>query len=127
MPQRIFDVLIVKLEVTRLRSSIGTPAASVSAVVSIVRSPSKKPDLTLIKALNAGTKPERRRNSGGIPPEFRRDLAGTALEYSAHPGGTRFCDRRAQPGMFMSEFRAHSAYSAKIPRSSAVKKIRGVK
>jgi hypothetical protein len=89
--------------------------------------PIKKSDLTLIQPLNAGTKPEHRRNSGGIPPEFSRNLAGTAPEYSAHPGGTRFCDRRAQPGMFMSEFRPHSAYSAKIPRSSAIKKNCGVK
>jgi hypothetical protein len=85
--------------------------------------PLKKSDLTLIQQLNAGTPPEPGRNSGGIPPEFGRNLAGTSPEFSAHPGGTRFCDRQAPPGTFLSEFRAHSAYSAKIPRPSAVKKI----
>src|SRR4051812_41939264 len=96
---------------------------SVSSAVLIVRGPSKNP----IWRKSNHLAPERRRNAAGTRAEFRRNLAGTSPEHSAHPGGTRFCDRQAQPGTFKSEFRTHSAYSAKIPRPSAVKKIRGLK
>src|SRR3954470_4055421 len=120
MPQRLFDILIVEVDVTLIFDCINA--------IGVIRGfncsrPIKKSDLTQIQPLSAGTPPERRRNSGGIPPEFGRNVAGTFRPSRR----TAFCDRQAQPGTFKSEFRTHSAYSAKIPRPSAVKKIRGVK